>query len=121
MIPPVVILLGNKWIPESPKWLMHQGRRSEAKEVLLSLRNASADIESELNLMATESSASESDDVTWEEVFACKHAVIIGVGLMSCAAGTGINSVMFYSSAIFGFAGFDQAILGMLGSLDIFT
>ena len=111
MIPPLVMFL---WVPESPKWIIHQNRREEAYNTLLSLRDAGADIESELNDMAAEHGDCDSakDEVTWSEVFACKHAMIIGIGLMICSAGTGINSVMFYSSAIFGFAGFDQAILG---------
>lgn len=63
--------------------------------------------------MSAESNTDNADnEITWKEVFACKHAMVIGIGLMICSAGTGINSVMFYSSAIFGFAGFDQAILG---------
>lgn len=43
-------------------------------------------------------------------MFACKRAVVIGCGLMFFSAITGINSVIFYSSTIFGFAGFDNAI-----------
>lgn len=43
-------------------------------------------------------------------MFACKRAMIIGCGLMFFTAITGINSVIFYSSTIFGFAGFDNAI-----------
>jgi hypothetical protein len=113
MIPPVIMIVGAKWVPESPKWLVHQNRRDDAYNVLLTLRDASADVEAELNQMEAEGSSDNSEDkVTWDEVFACKHAVIIGIGLMICSAATGINSVMFYSSAIFGFAGFDQAILG---------
>ena len=89
-----------------------QGRRQDAHAVLLSLRDAGADIDAELNEMAAETDSDTDDVVTWEEVFACKKAMVIGIGLMICSAATGINSVMFYSSAIFGFAGFDQAILG---------
>jgi hypothetical protein len=37
--------------------------------------------------------------------------MIIGCGLMFSSAMSGINTVIFYSSTIFGFAGFDEAIL----------
>lgn len=71
--------------------------------------------------------------VSWGEVFSHQKAMVIGCGLMffqvhlnhctniflnciilllnSLQAFTGINSVIFYSTTIFGFAGFDQAIL----------
>lgn len=49
-------------------------------------------------------------DATWSQVFACKKAVIVGCGLMFFSAMTGINSVMYYSSTIFGLAGFDNGI-----------
>ena len=38
---------------------------------------------------------------------------------MVCTAATGINSVMFYSSAIFGFAGIDQAITKFFDALHV--
>jgi hypothetical protein len=37
--------------------------------------------------------------------------MVIGCGLMFFSAMSGINTVIFYSSTIFGFAGFDEAIL----------
>ncbi len=117
-IPPVILLLGAKWVPESPKWLVQHNRKADARNVLLSLRVAGADVDTELNEMAAESRRSEDDsEVTWGELFQCKQAVTIGCGLMICASSTGINSVMFYSSTIFGFAGFDQPILGMFASI----
>jgi hypothetical protein len=51
------------------------------------------------------------DAATWAEVFSYKRGVMIGIGLQLCGAFTGINTVMFYSATIFGFAGVDQAVL----------
>ncbi len=51
-------------------------------------------------------------DVTWDEVFQCRRAVIIGCGLTFFQAITGINSVVFYSTTIFELAGFSQSIIG---------
>jgi len=51
-------------------------------------------------------------DVAWSDVFEWKKAVELGVVLMIIMCQTGANSIFYYSSTIFGFAGFDDAILG---------
>lgn len=52
-----------------------------------------------------------SSSTTWAEVLQHKQALVVGCGLMFFQALTGINSVVYYSTTIFGFAGFSQAIL----------
>lgn len=51
-------------------------------------------------------------NVSWAEVFACKEAMVIGCGLLFFQAFTGINTVVFYSTTIFGLAGFKDSIIG---------
>jgi len=51
------------------------------------------------------------DQIRWAEVFEFKRPLIIGFGLLFFQAGTGVNSVIFYSTKIFGFAGVSQSIL----------
>lgn len=49
--------------------------------------------------------------------------MVIGCGLMFSSAMSGINTVIFYSSTIFGFAGFDEAILATaaVGGTELFA
>merc|ERR1711871_512828 len=57
------------------------------------------------------SSSGDDNAVTWADVFKAKEAITVGIGLMFISAMTGINTVIFYSTTIFGFAGFDEQIL----------
>lgn len=114
IIPCTLMVLFQKYMYESPKWLCQRGRSSEARMVLQSLREDDHDVDSELENIQMESKQLDSagnDEVTWSEVFAHRHGVTVGVGLMSISALTGINTVIFYSTSIFAFAGFDEAIL----------
>lgn len=85
-----------------------------AKSTLKRLRNEAADIDAEVNMLLEEVRADAAMDrnVSWSEVFACRQACIIGCGLLFFQAITGINSVVFYSTTIFGLAGFNEAIVG---------
>mmetsp|Transcript_12347 Transcript_12347/g.18720 ORF Transcript_12347/g.18720 Transcript_12347/m.18720 type:complete len:551 (-) Transcript_12347:231-1883(-) len=110
-IPAIINLLGAGLMYESPKWLISENRVKEAKEVITALRPAGYDTDAEMSAISDEIALAPDEETTWEEVFACRHAVIIGCGLMLAMAITGINTVIFYSATIFGFAGFDDAIL----------
>jgi len=85
-----------------------------ARVTLKRLRNETADIDAEINMLLDEVRADAAMDrnVSWSEVFACRQACIIGCGLLFFQAMTGINSVVFYSTTIFGLAGFNEAIVG---------
>lgn len=111
ILPAVPQVLLSFYIPESPRWLIRQPQGDgRAQETLRSVRNE-GDVHEELRQMVVEMESSEQSDVTWSEVFALKRPLFIGFGLMFFQSMTGINSVMFYSTKIFAFAGFSEAIL----------
>ncbi|KAH6697166.1 general substrate transporter [Plectosphaerella plurivora] len=51
VFPPLVLVIGSKWVPRSPRWLMSKGFKEEAWTVLQRLRASPADPE---NLVAKE-------------------------------------------------------------------
>ena len=111
-VPSLIMLAGAHLVPESPKWLVAQGRQGDAVSIIRRLRPLGYDAEAEATEILSDCKGeTRASDVTWSEVFACKKAVVVGCGLMFFQALTGINSVTFYSTTIFSFAGFDQAIL----------
>jgi sugar porter (SP) family MFS transporter len=115
VVPPIVMTVMASHVYESPKWLIGNGRIDEGREVVRLLRADDHDVEEEIDEILREKKDEETSsgdmEATWAEVFKAKRALIIGCGLMFFSAMTGVNSVIFYSTKIFSFAGFDQAIL----------
>ena len=100
-------------------------RHEEARSVLLMLRQPDTDIDEEMKALAVEAEEDHfvmgkegegatdqaKQEATWSEVFACRYQLLIGIGLGVIAAATGVNAIIFYSTQVFAFAGFDEAIL----------
>lgn len=118
-VPALLVYVGQHLIPESPKWLIGSGRSDEATSILKSLRGISEyEIESEILTLSTEAEAQASaKPVSWSEIFSNPEPVVIGCALNFMQAFTGVNSVVMYSTTIFGFAGFNDSILatGLFG------
>jgi len=112
VIPCALMIVGSDHMYESPKWLVERNRKEEAKQVISALRVDDHDVDGELDSLQLENKDNgDNEEVSWTEVFVYQHGVIVGCGLMSITALTGINTVIFYSTTIFGFAGFHEAIL----------
>ena len=116
-VPSILQLMFYSYVPESPKWLIRHGKMNEAEGYIRPLRPDDYNVKKEIESIIEETrvtalkSDNSANDITWKEVFQYKTAVIIGCTLMFFQAFTGINSVIFYSTTIFGYAGFSQAIL----------
>lgn len=112
--PTIAVLICMNYLLESPKWLVGKGRKDEAITILSLVRDPSVhNVNQEMDELVAESDVqANSADVTWKEVVSNPKPIVIGSLLMFIQAFTGINSVVFYSTTIFGFAGFHDAILG---------
>lgn len=101
---PIVFAVIFAFMPESPVYLVEQGRENEAMMCYKWLRGESFDPQTEIDALKTEMSDNETNQVSLKEVFSrksTKKAIAIGVGLMAFQQLSAINVVVFYISDIF--------------------
>ena len=100
---PVISLLLATRVVESPRWLLSVGRRADALNVMVWLRDTSAVGENEFcemekNYAVTSDTASLSEIISNSEL---ARPFVVALSVMVLQQCTGINAVMFYTVSIF--------------------
>ena len=119
VVPAAIFAIGMILLPESPRWLVKNGHREEARKVLGRIRtSAAADAEMkdiEASIQHSEERGRLSDLLHPS----LRAALVVGIGLAILQQITGINTVIYYAPLIIQSAGIPSASGAILATAGI--
>ena len=119
VVPAAVFAIGMILLPESPRWLVKNGHREEARKVLGRIRTA-AGADAELKDIEASIQHSEERGRLSDLLHpSLRAALVVGIGLAILQQITGINTVIYYAPLIIQSAGIPSASGAILATAGI--
>ncbi|MFC4548895.1 MULTISPECIES: sugar porter family MFS transporter [Halorussus] len=109
MVPALVLAVAMVFMPESPRWLVEQGRESDARDVLARTRSEDR-IDDEMSEIERTAQAQEDTGLSDLLESWIRPALVVGVGLAVFQQVTGINTVIYYAPTILESTGFGSSV-----------
>ncbi|KAJ0989180.1 hypothetical protein J5N97_007536 [Dioscorea zingiberensis] len=123
VIPSILLALGMAISPESPRWLLQQGKLSQAEASIRTLYGKERVAEVMHDLQAGIQGSTE-QDAGWFDLFSKRYWKVVSVGaaLFLFQQLAGINAVVYYSTSVFRSAGItsDVAASALVGASNVF-
>jgi SP family galactose:H+ symporter-like MFS transporter len=116
-IPSAVLLISMFFLPETPRWLISNGRDNRGTDVLKRIRSSAEAITEANDIRA----ALQKQKPTLHELLqsGTKMAMFVGIGLAVFQQITGVNTIIYYAPTILGMAGFANASSSILATLSV--
>jgi sugar porter (SP) family MFS transporter len=119
VVPAAVFAIGMILLPESPRWLVKNGHREAARQVLGRIRTA-AGADAELKDIEASIQHSEERGRLSDLLHpSLRAALVVGIGLAILQQITGINTVIYYAPLIIQSAGIPSASGAILATAGI--
>ncbi|KAK7374876.1 hypothetical protein VNO80_08319 [Phaseolus coccineus] len=124
VVPSFLLALGMAISPESPRWLFQQGKILEAEKAVKTLYGKERVALVMQDLTAASEGSSDEQEAGWFDLFSSRYWKVVRVGatLFLLQQLSGINAVVYYSTAVFRSAGIssDVAASALVGASNVF-
>ncbi|KAI7569177.1 general substrate transporter [Hortaea werneckii] len=122
-----IVLVLCFFIPETPRWLVSQGRNDEARAVIARLADTTEDdtlVEGQLQEIFDNVKEENLNETSWSDTFHNKtpmrnlHRVVLGMGPYMMNQWSGINSITYYLTyTLQNYLGFERNLALILASV----